>query len=226
MFFCYLCMTAIVSDSLMNKTITPNEYRQELRLRLLRVAMREFRSKGIKAVKTDDIANILSVSKRTMYETFENKEHLLMESVKAEYDGFDRHMQAFAAEKERHVMDFILETYRLHMESLKDTVPNYYADLRKYPKVLAWMEARHNEFQERTCRFFEQGVRQGYFRQDVNYELIYRVTTGSLIYIMENQMYKQYDLKQIFRDIVMLYFRGLCTKKGITELDNQIVEMS
>lgn len=43
MFFCYLCMTAIVSDSLMNKTITPNEYRQELRLRLLRVAMREFR---------------------------------------------------------------------------------------------------------------------------------------------------------------------------------------
>lgn len=92
MIFCYLCMTAIVSDSLMNKTITPNEYRQELRLRLLRVAMREFRSKGIKAVKMDDIANILSVSKRTMYETFENKEHLLMESVKAEYDGFDRHM--------------------------------------------------------------------------------------------------------------------------------------
>ena len=143
--------------------------------------MREFRSKGIKAVKMDDIANILSVSKRTMYETFENKEHLLMESVKAEYDGFDRHMQAFASEKERHVIDFILETYRLHMESLKDTVPNYYADLRKYPEVLAWMEERHNEFQERTCRFFEEGVRQGYFRQDVNYELIYRVTTGSLI---------------------------------------------
>lgn len=121
----------------MNKTITPNEYRQELRQRLLRIAMREFRSKGIQAVKMDDIANILSVSKRTMYETFENKEHLLMESVKAEYDGFDRHMQAFASEKERHVIDFILETYRLHMESLKDTVPNYYADLRKYPEVLA-----------------------------------------------------------------------------------------
>lgn len=81
-------------------------------------------------------------------------------------------------------------------------------------------------FKSERVVFFEQGVRQGYFRQDVNYELIYRVTTGSLIYIMENQMYKQYDLKQIFRDIVMLYFRGLCTKKGITELDNQIVEMS
>ena len=50
----------------MNKTITPNEYRQELRQRLLRIAMREFRSKGTKAVKMDDIANILSVSKRTM----------------------------------------------------------------------------------------------------------------------------------------------------------------
>ena len=34
----------------MNKTITPNEYRQELRQRLLRIAMREFRSKGIKGV--------------------------------------------------------------------------------------------------------------------------------------------------------------------------------
>ena len=50
----------------MRKTITPTKYRQELKERILKTAMAEFKQRGVKAVKMDDIANKLSISKRTL----------------------------------------------------------------------------------------------------------------------------------------------------------------
>lgn len=41
----------------MRKNNSQNSYRQELRERILATAMNEFYTKGIKAVKMDDIAN-------------------------------------------------------------------------------------------------------------------------------------------------------------------------
>lgn len=51
----------------MRKNNSQNSYRQELRERILATAMNEFYTKGIKAVKMDDIAKRLSISKRTLY---------------------------------------------------------------------------------------------------------------------------------------------------------------
>ena len=65
----------------MRKTNNPTCYRQELKDKILTVAMKEFKQKGIRSVKMDDIANLLSISKRTMYEIYADKEHLLLEGV-------------------------------------------------------------------------------------------------------------------------------------------------
>lgn len=59
-----------------------SQYRNELKFRIIRTAMPLFKQKGIKAVRMDDIANILSISKRTLYEIYNNKEDLLLEGVK------------------------------------------------------------------------------------------------------------------------------------------------
>ena len=41
-----------------------------------------FAEKGIRAVKMDDIARMLTISKRTLYEIYPNKEELLLECFK------------------------------------------------------------------------------------------------------------------------------------------------
>ena len=45
-------------------------YRQSLKGKILETATKAFLSRGIKAVKMDDIASILSISKRTVYELY------------------------------------------------------------------------------------------------------------------------------------------------------------
>lgn len=63
----------------MKRTRATTEYRKELKGKILEVALCEFKQKGIRAVKMDDIARMLTISKRTLYEIYPNKEELLLE---------------------------------------------------------------------------------------------------------------------------------------------------
>ena len=59
-----------------------NEYRQELKKKIIDYAMPEFYQRGIKAVKMDEISQGLHVSKRTVYEIFGDKEELLLAGMR------------------------------------------------------------------------------------------------------------------------------------------------
>lgn len=206
----------------MQKNNTATEYRQELRHKIMETASREFRTRGIKAVKMDDIASILSVSKRTVYEIFDNKEQLLMETVKEDHERFDGQMRLYVDGGGRSVIDILLEFYRLQMRSLSGVTPSYFVELHRYPEILEWLEEKHAQNDIECQEFFRRGIGEGYFRADANYELIAKVCNGSMTYIMENQLYKLYDLKEFFRNVIMLFIRGMCTLKGIGELDKQL----
>lgn len=209
----------------MYKSNSQTEYRLELRQKILDTATREFRTKGIKAVKMDDIANLLSVSKRTVYEIYDNKEQLLMESVKAEHNSYNCHIEEFMTKNNPNVMEIILEFYRLRMRSLTGINPLYFTELQRYPEVVNWLETNRKEKDCDAKEFFDRGIKEGYFRDDVNYELITKMGGGTMDYIMRNQLYKQYDIKEIFRDVIMLFIRGFCTLKGIGELERLLKEM-
>ena len=57
-------------------------YKIALKEKILEHAMTMFINHGIRAVKMDDIANDLQISKRTLYELYINKEELLYEGIK------------------------------------------------------------------------------------------------------------------------------------------------
>lgn len=202
----------------MNNNNTPTAYRQQLRKRILDVAAQEFRTKGIKSVKMDDIANLLSISKRTLYEIYDNKEQLLMESVREEFQDFDRSMQEVCDNPDLNVIDVVIEFYKLKIRSMSMVVPTYYYDLQKYPDILDWLNSQRSQRQSESTKFYEQGISEGLFRSDVNYDLISDVSNGVMDYVMEQQLYTRYPLIEIFRNVVLLYIRGFCTVKGVEEL--------
>jgi len=66
----------------MQETKEISAYKQGLKGKILEMAMKAFGEKGIRAVKMDDVAVYLGISKRTLYELYDNKEQLLFEGVK------------------------------------------------------------------------------------------------------------------------------------------------
>ena len=198
------------------------EHREALREQILKVATREFTTIGVKSVKMEDIARKLKISKRTLYEIYDNKEQLLLESVARRIHEFDATLERFDSSGEKQVIDIILEFYRLQMEELRDMNPVYYEDLHKYPRVMSFLEQVNKEHKAHSKDFFKRGVLEGYFRNDFNYELISLLGNNVMQNVMESKLYNTYSLQDIFRNVVMLFIRGLCTAKGIQELDRQL----
>lgn len=202
----------------------PNEedgasvYRQTLSKQIIKTATADFLSKGIKAVKMDDIANELSISKRTLYEVFANKEDLLLECVKNLYAEYQKHMDNFINE-DTSVIAIIMETYRYQMEQINNISPAYYYELPKYRIVTKWRDEEHERNEWKAMKFYKQGVKEGYFRDDVDFELIGKVCGTSVKFIMESEFLKHYSIKHIFQNVILLYVRGFCTLKGVKALD-------
>ena len=84
-----------------------NDYRRELKSKIIEYAMNEFRQRGIKAVKMDEISRGLHVSKRTVYEIFGDKEELLLAGIRAQNEELRRMLDQFASENNHNVIDII-----------------------------------------------------------------------------------------------------------------------
>lgn len=203
----------------MHKIDDSTESKQHLTDRIVQYATKEFLSKGIKAVKMDDIARGLAISKRTLYETFDNKENLLMDCVRRMQTDTHNHMDIFIKEKCHSVIEIVVEFYRYQMQRFTGVSPEFLVDIHKYPAVMKWMETFRDSREKEAIDFFSLGVEEGYFQKDVNYKLIVRICDGSMEYVFQHRLFDEYSLKQILTDVTMLYIRGFCTLKGIEALE-------
>lgn len=197
-------------------------YKLELRNRILKAAMTEFLHKGVKSVKMDDIANTLAISKRTLYEIYSNKEELLLEAVRIHEQEFNDHMLQYSLDKSHNVMDIIIEFYKKKLLSIADVSPLFLVELRKYKQVVECLERMNAERHNNALLFFRRGVKEGFFRSDLNFDIILKTSSASANYAMETQMYKNYSITAIMHNTIFLYLRGICTTKGIKELDAAI----
>ena len=202
----------------MNKSTSPLSYRQELKSRILEVAMKEFWAKGVKAVKMDDIANLLSISKRTLYEIYDNKEVLLLEVLALSRKRQREHMKEYAEKVGDNVMDIIFELYNMHAEACKNINPRFYEELKKYPMVTEFLTESGDKDEEYSQAFFQRGIEQGYFRAELDYTAISRMMRNCVRNVIMDRSIPSVGNDFIFTNIIFVFFRGFCTMKGIEAL--------
>jgi len=193
-------------------------YRQSLKDKILSTAMHAFAAHGIRAVKMDDIAQALSISKRTLYEIYDNKEVLLFEAIRLHKALNDREM-AEVVEKSSNVMDVLLYVSKRKIEDFRLTNPLFYSDMSRYPRVMAFLEEDRLQNRHRLIDFFRRGVDEGFFRSDVDYDLLLTILESAINRIMTSQLYINYPIEQLFRHAVLAYFRGICTPLGVETID-------
>ena len=194
-------------------------YRTALRERIIEKAMQDFSTNGIRAVKMDTLATELGISKRTLYELFEDKETLLFEGIKVFADRKREYIQNYA-EEGHDVIDIIMEAYRMKLEEVRSVNPNFYLDLTKYPKLSEHMKESQKRSREGFLAFMKRGVDDGYFRPDVNYELVPHIFDALGQYILSNSLIQQYSVEELFSNGFLIALRGFCTDKGLHTIDD------
>ena len=207
----------------MQNTSNETVYRQQLKGRILQIATALFHQHGIKQVKMDDIANDLRISKRTLYEVYENKEDLLFE-VLQQHDSVERQQLLEFDKPGTNVINIILEIYRVRTAEFITVNPLFFEDLQKYPNLLTYVRKLHDDKEAEIVAFIERGKNEGLFLENVNYGIVRELTFASEQFVMNNFFFKRYDITELSRIMIMLFVRGICTEKGIKLLDQYFSE--
>lgn len=200
-----------------------NEYRKELKSRIIDYAMGEFYKRGVRAVKMDEISQGLHVSKRTVYEIFGDKEELLLAGLKIKSLEMREKLETYSCNVAHNVVDIIGYFYKLQMEVNRMVGVAFYEEIHRMPRVIEFFNQEHErEFADRV-KFLKAGVEEGLFRQDIDYSLTMELLSASMSEIMRNQIYKKYSMQQIFDNFFLVIIRGFCTERGAALL-NKVIE--
>lgn len=198
-------------------------YRQQLRTSIMNTALMDFAQRGIKAVKMDDIAKELSISKRTLYEIFEDKETLLFESIRVFNQKRQKLLEDYVAQGNHDVLDIILEVYRMKLREIRKINPTFYNDIMKYPNLVQFIKDNNERSREKYYAFMQRGVDEGLLRPDVNYHMIPHMMDAIVQHILRNDFSNSYSIEEIFSNSFLVVLRGLCTQKGIQRIDEVIL---
>lgn len=191
---------------------------------IVKQAAEMFVTYGIKAVRMDDIAHELCVSKRTLYELFGDKEELLYLAM----------MQIFCSKREEHFKitnkaENILEAMFIVLSRVMEEAPIHErltGNLKKfYPKVFERVRAEGVEANHRGLQqLIEEGIREGFFVDWMNIELTIAIFYAAARSIngKEDRIVIPVEMKQkeAFLQIIATLFRGIATPKGQELIDS------
>ena len=203
----------------MIKDCIVNDYRSELKKRILEYSEQEFYSNGVKQVKMDNIANHLSISKRTLYEIYPTKEDLLLECFKKHEETHEAKVEQYIENTNPNAIEIIIFAYKLKLEHFLQINSLFFEELCKYKRIVSFFEKKEKERETKFEWLFTRGVEEGFFREDLNTRIISNMFSISLKEAIDNELYKDFGIQYLFRDIVFILVRGICTIKGIETID-------
>lgn len=189
--------------------------------RILAYAIENFSRNGIRNVKMDDIASDLGISKRTLYQLFKDKENLLVECFK-----YSEKRSAKLYSELIKSTDNILELYtkwlKMRIDEIRSVNPQFFSDLNKYSRVQKYFRDVSALKSKEGLKFINMGIAQGLFRNDINYNVLLRISDIVTESIMRNELYLEYSYDDLFGSTSIMSVRGICTKKGYDLLDKYI----
>jgi len=180
---------------------------------------------GVKAVRMDDIAARLAVSKRTIYELFSDKRQIVTEALEYATEKFRREQLGSFAEA-GNIVEQIVVMLKL-WEGSAWSMNRFAMDVyRFYPDIYAEFASRTTEERFDMMRVkLREGMEQGYLVPGLDVELTLYVVTNSitmLVFGEKSSLPAGMTRNDVFRFIVLYFFRGLATEKGRKILDEYI----
>lgn len=191
--------------------------------KIINAAIDAFQLKGIKSVTMDNIAQAAGVSKRTVYELFQDKDALAIATIKQMIIDNNRKIIDLLSNTDN-VIEALFITLENESRRRNQISPVFETDMMKYHSAIM---AEFLSQPEKMCEysagftFLQKGIEQGVIRKELKIELV-----DSFLHDMIGIVHHSSRLRQInptkdevISNIFLPYFRGICTRKGLTLMD-------
>lgn len=195
----------------------------DTRERILHRAKELFFAFGIRNVTMDALATDLGVSKRTIYEIFQDKDDLVLESIRLMIEEDNKELLQIIEDSE-HVIEALFNIIRQQRTRRAGYAMAFLADVKKYfPVVQATFYVCKKDLKKFSASYIllERGIKEGIFRKDLMIEMVDNYLHEMVTIIHQSERIRSLKVNEldIINNIFIPYFRGICTPKGLALMD-------
>lgn len=204
----------------------------EVKDKILKVAKGEFARLGFRNVRTDELAQKIGISKRTLYENFPSKEQLFEEVVDLEMkrlkELIDEILTRIENTPEVNLIEELRKMWQVDVDSTIGFTKEFFSDLQKFTPHI-WEKIsrfRQREMESNFSRIYTIGVKQGLFRGDLNVDILFlmHITIVQQILNPEVLLRLDYSPQEVVDSIYNVMFRGVLTEEAQDKYGSNIRE--
>lgn len=194
----------------------------ELVHRVQSTAERLFRRFGVKSVTMDDVAKEISISKKTLYKCFRDKESLVLSTVESHMRENEEAIEKIITTEPNAIEQFHLITTYL-MSNQRKMSPSMLYDLKKYhPQSFELLEKHRSKNIVRHLLFnIELGRNAGLYHHDFHPEIIAKSFSMLSFHVFDSAELNSLNTSQddILIEIIKYHLRSISTPKGIETIN-------
>jgi len=185
--------------------------------KILNGAAELFLKYGVRSISMDDIARHLTVSKKTLYQHFEDKEDLVTLASEFQIEKSKKQYEALTVS----ATNAIDELARISVCLKNDAAEMNHSllfDLQKYhPKAWGvWIEHKNKFIRDSVVRNLRQGIEEGYYRPEIDPEVmaVMRIETIPVAFDIRVFPKDKFNLAEVQLQLFDHFVYGICTDKG------------
>ncbi|MDQ3047735.1 MAG: TetR/AcrR family transcriptional regulator [Bacteroidota bacterium] len=189
----------------------------ETKDRIIQGAEELFFKYGIKSVTMDDIAKHLAISKKTIYQFFEDKNEVVETLLQVKLKEDECAFQQIHEESENVIMEML--SLMKHIGAMFSKVnPNIFYDLQKYHPT-AWKQFKvfkEDCMSKMVESAISRGITEGLVRSELNPKIIAKLRIEEVEMGMNATIFPPDKFNMAELQIALLdhFLHGICTLKG------------
>lgn len=191
--------------------------------KIIEVSLERFLQHGIRSMTVKKLVEPLGISTKTVYKYFGSKEELLEECLRVLYDGYLNDFTLILSRKESPVIA-LLTLFRDGLAKDFGVTHSFFHDLNYYYPELqnAALARTRDNYRSLIIPLIKTGIQGGYFHKFIVPEIALKGIATLYTSITRSEEYKQYERSpnELFKNLVEVYIRGMCTETGINEIEN------
>ena len=182
---------------------------------------------GFKSVTMDDIAGEMGISKKTIYKYFDNKDHLVDETVAYVQKAIDTVIENITKQGYNAIEEnFVIKNVFKNMFKNAKTSPMF--QLKKYyPETYAKLMAREIcTFSDCVMQNLEKGIKEKLYRDNIDKDTVMKFYFILVFGVHESELFDTKLSEVVETEIKVLEYhtRAIATLYGHTILEQELIK--
>ena len=202
----------------------------ETRSKIVVAANDLFMKYGIRSVTMDDIARYLGMSKKTIYQSFAEKDALVSAVNKLHQNMWEAESQK-VKETTSNAIEELLQFSIIFRKALRTMNPSVMHDMFKYHRETweDWNRYKQDVLRQRVTDTIVRGKLDGFFRAEVNEEILAIMRIEQIDLGFNDQLFPvgKFNFEEVQMQFFDHFIYGCLTHKGVEQYEKskkQIIE--